>query len=124
LELGKYSGYAERVLMQTLIEKAGCDNFRELHRWSVANPGKFWRQAWQDLGIVGDSGAIDFSGSGFADTKWFPEARLNVVNTLLAGDPHKEVLVAYSEAGLRVSLTRGELKQEVAACAADFKASG
>ena len=119
-----YSGYAERVLIQTLIEKAGCENFRELHRWSVANPGKFWRQAWEDLGIVGDSGAIDFSGSGFADTKWFPEARLNVVNTLLAGDANKEVLVAYSEAGPRVSLTRGELRQEVAACAAALKASG
>ncbi len=124
LELAKYSGYAERVLMQTLIAKAGCENFRELHSWSVANPGKFWAQAWQDLGIVGDSGSIEFSGSGFANTKWFPEARLNVVNTLLAGDPNKEVLVAYSEAGPRVPLTRGELKKEVAACAAALKASG
>jgi acetoacetyl-CoA synthetase len=124
LELAKYSGYAERVLMQTLIAKAGCENFRELHSWSVANPGEFWAQAWQDLRIVGDSGSVEFSGSGFEGTKWFPEARLNVVNTLLAGDPNKEVLVAYSEASPRVSLTRGELKQEVAACAAAFKASG
>jgi acetoacetyl-CoA synthetase len=123
-KLKVHSGYALRVLMQTLIEKAGCQNFRELHSWSVANPGLFWAQAWQDLGIVGDSGAIDFSGSGFADTKWFPKAKLNVVNTLLAGDPNKEVLVAYSEAGPRVSLSRGELKLEVAACAAALKASG
>jgi len=119
-----YSGYALRVLMQTLIAKAGCDNFRELHSWSVANPGKFRRQAWLDLGIVGDSGAIDFSGSGFSETRWFPEAKLNVVNTLLAGDQSKEVLVAYSEAGPRVAFTLGELKQEVAACAAALKAAG
>jgi acetoacetyl-CoA synthetase len=110
--------------MQTLIAKAGCDDFRELHSWSVANPGKFWRQAWLDLGIVGDSGAIDFSGSGFSETRWFPGAKLNVVNTLLAGDQSKEVLVAYSEAGPRVAFTRGELKQEVAACAAALKAAG
>ena len=110
--------------MQTLIAKAGCENFRELHSWSVANPGKFWAQAWQDLGIVGDSGPIDFSGSGFSATKWFPEAKLNVVNTLLAGDQSTEVLVAYSEAGPRVAFTRGELKQEVAACAAALKAAG
>jgi acetoacetyl-CoA synthetase len=110
--------------MQTLIAKAGCDDFRELHSWSVANPGKFWRQAWLDLGIVGDSGAIDFSGSGFSESRWFPEAKLNVVNTLLAGDQSKEVLVAYSEAGPRVAFTRGELKQEVAACAAALKAAG
>ena len=110
--------------MQTLIEKLGLDNFRDLHKWSIANPGKFWRQAWHDLDIVGDSGAIDFSGAGFLDTKWFPEAKLNVVNTLLAGDPNKEVLIAYSEAGPRVSLTRGELKREVAACAAALMASG
>ncbi len=112
------------MLMQTLIAKAGCDDFRELHSWSVANPGKFWRQAWLDLGIVGDSGAIDFSGSGFSESRWFPEAKLNVVNTLLAGDQSKEVLVAYSEAGPRVAFTRGELKQEVAACAAALKAAG
>ena len=74
--------------MQTLIEKLGLDNFRDLHKWSIANPGKFWRQAWHDLDIVGDSGAIDFTGAGFLDTKWFPEAKLNVVNTLLAGDPN------------------------------------
>ena len=110
--------------MQTLIAKAGCNSFRELHSWSVANPGKFWAQAWQDLGMVGDSGNIAFSGSGFANSKWFPEARLNVVNTLLSGEPNKEVLVSYSEAGPRVAFTRGELKQEVAACAAALKASG
>jgi len=55
------SGYALLVLMQTLIAKAGCENFRELHSWSVANPGKFWAQAWQYIGIVGYSGSIEFS---------------------------------------------------------------
>jgi len=75
--------------MQTLIAKAGCDNFRELHSWSVENPGKFWAQAWQDLGIVGDSGGLEVSGSGFANSQWFPVARLNVVNTLIAGADNK-----------------------------------
>jgi acetoacetyl-CoA synthetase len=112
------------VLLHTLIERHGHDSFRQTHQWSYENPGEFWSEAWDDLGIVGTRGSIAHSGAGFGSTRWFPEASLNVVSTLLAGDPDTEVLVAYSEDGPRRSLTRAALRDEVAACAAALQASG
>lgn len=112
------------MLLHTLIERHGHDSFRQTHQWSYENPGEFWSEAWDDLGIVGTRGSIARSGAGFNSTRWFPEASLNVVSTLLAGDPDTEVLVAYSEDGPRRSLTRAALRDEVAACAAALQASG
>jgi acetoacetyl-CoA synthetase len=112
------------MLMQDLLTQTGSDNFRELHRWSVENPELFWSKAWDDLSIVGQKGSLVRSGANFTGTKWFEEARLNIVETLLAGDFDQEVLVELSEHAKRRSLTRGQLRSEVAACAAGLLASG
>ena len=112
------------MLMQDLLTQTGSDNFRELHSWSVENPEVFWSKAWDDLGIVGQKGNLVRSGANFTGTKWFEEARLNIVETLLAGDFDQEVLVELSEHAPRRCLTRGQLRSEVAACAAALRASG
>jgi acetoacetyl-CoA synthetase len=112
------------MLMQKIIERHGFADFRELHRWSIEHPDSFWREAWTDLGVVGDPGGRTSEGSGFEGKRWFPDARINVVNTLLAGDPGDEILVSLAEDAPRRSLTRSELRAEVAACAAALRASG
>ena len=112
------------MLLQRLSDRHGHESFRDTHRWSTGHLGEFWLEAWSDLGIVGDPGPLAVTGTGFSDTQWFPGATLNVVNTLLAGDPGDEVLVALQEEGPRRSFTRGQLRDEVAACAAALSASG
>jgi len=112
------------MLLKSLIERNGMENFRELHAWSVKNTELFWSQAWDDLSIVGQKGSLVRSGANFTGTKWFEEAKLNVVETLLAGDFDQEVLVELSEHAPRRCLTRGQLRSEVAACAAGLLASG
>lgn len=112
------------MLMETAIARHGFANFRELHRWSIENPNDFWREAWDELGIVGERGNRTTHGFGFEETEWFPDARLNIVDTLLAGDPTFEVMIAHAEDSPRRSLTRGELREQVAACAAALRASG
>ena len=111
-------------MLKSLIERNGMENFRELHAWSVKNTELFWSQAWDDLSIIGQKGSLVRSGANFTGTKWFEEARLNIVETLLAGDFEQEVLVELSEHAKRRSLTRGQLRSEVAACAAGLLASG
>ena len=111
-------------MLKSLIERNGMENFRELHAWSVKNTELFWSQAWDDLSIVGQKGSLVRSGANFTATKWFEEARLNIVETLLAGDFDQEVLVELSEHAPRRCLTRGQLRSEVAACAAGLLASG
>jgi len=112
------------MLLQRLIDRHHDASFRVSHQWSIDQPENFWQEAWDDLGIVGDPGSLALTGKGFRDAQWFPGARLNVVNTLLAGDHGDEVIVALSEEGPRHSMTRGELKAEVAACARALQASG
>lgn len=112
------------MLMRAAIERHGFANFAELHRWSIENPSEFWSDAWDDLAIVGERGTRTTRGAGFEGTTWFPDARLNIVETLLSGDPSAEVLIEHSEDSPRRSLTREELRTEVAACAASLRASG
>ncbi len=52
----------------------------------------FGSKPGDDLGIIGNPGDTAVSGEGFEDTRWFPGATLNIVNTLLAGNPDEEVL--------------------------------
>ena len=112
------------MLLQRLIDRHHHASFRETHQWSINNPAEFWLEAWSDLGLVGDPGSTAKTGLGFSDTQWFPNARLNIVNTLLAGNPDDEVLVALTEDGPRRSFTREQLRAEVAACAAALQGSG
>jgi acetoacetyl-CoA synthetase len=105
------------MLLKALMLRNGTENFQQLHTWSVTNPELFWSQAFDDCEIVGTKGASVRSGDNFANVKWFDEAKLNVVDTLLQGDDSQEVLVGIAEDQPRRSFTRGELKTEVAACA-------
>ncbi|MEY4714435.1 MAG: hypothetical protein RIQ37_765 [Actinomycetota bacterium] len=105
------------MLIHSLLERNSFRDFRQAHAWSVSNPAEFWRQAWKDLGIVGHQGNVTSKGEGFLNTQWFPEAKLNVVETLLKGDPAKEAVVSYLEDSSRTSISRGELKKLVTACA-------
>ncbi len=112
------------MLMRNAIVRHGLADFRELHRWSIDNPDEFWAEAWDDLNIVGDRGVRTSRGAGFEGTTWFPDARLNIVDTVLAGDPTFEAIVAVAEDSARRTLTRGSLRDEVAACAGALRASG
>jgi acetoacetyl-CoA synthetase len=112
------------MLMDSAITRHGFASFREFHRWSIENPADFWREAWDELGIGGVRGERTIHGGGFEGTEWFPDARINIVDTLLAGDPAFEALISHAEDSPRRSLTRGELRADVAACAAALRASG
>lgn len=112
------------MLMRNAIVRHGFADFRELHRWSIDHTDDFWAEAWDELNIVGDRGDRITRGSGFDGTTWFPDARLNIVDTVLAGDPTFEVIVSRAEDSARRSLTRGSLRDEVAACAGALRASG
>ncbi|MSW38460.1 MAG: acetoacetate--CoA ligase, partial [Actinobacteria bacterium] len=112
------------MLMQELIDRHGFANFRELHRWSTKVPDQFWSEAWADLGIIGQIGERTSEGEGFEHKRWFPDAKLNIVETLLGGNPDDEVIVSLAEDMHRRTITRAELTVEVAACAAALRAHG
>ena len=94
-----------------LNELANAKDYAGLHKWSIDNSADFWRFVVSDSQIVGDFGDTAISGSGFFKTEFFPGAKLNVVDTLLKGDPDQIVLTEISESGQRRTFTRGEVRQ-------------
>jgi acetoacetyl-CoA synthetase len=104
------------------------DAFDDLHRWSVERPEQFWRAVWDHSGVIGDPGErVVEMGSTMADTRFFPDARLSVIENLLDGrgrpgsDP---ALIATGDDGSTRILSWDELRFEVAAVAAALRSEG
>ena len=112
------------LAIHRLLDFAGVATYPDLLDWSVKNPEQFWRYVWQESNVIGVPGETTISGSGFFDTKFFPEAKLNVVNTLLSGDDDQVIITAITEAGIRRKLTRGEVKRAVNQVANGLLAAG
>ena len=114
----------------TAIEKLqsdkGFDSYSSLHEWSVKNPGEFWSRAWDDNHLIGEKGSTFYRpGNDFISSHFFPEARLNVAENLLAhGDADAVAIVSILENGERSEVTWSELRILVSATAAAMRAEG
>jgi acetoacetyl-CoA synthetase len=110
----------------TLQRETGSKNYWELHKWSIENPSEFWSRVWDDLEIIGDKGSTPYkAGEDFISTEFFPEARLNIVESILSKGRDGEVAITgLTELDLPVAVTWRELRQRVAATAAAMRNLG
>ncbi len=100
-------------------------DYAALHAWSVSHTADFWRLAWDFCGLQGEQGAEAYIDN--ADplrAQFFPEARLNVVETFLKNADERPAISFIGENGARMKWTRAELKREVEQLAAGLKAEG
>ena len=90
----------------------GHPDYASLHAWSVDDPEGFWAAVWDDLAVVGNRGdRVMTTGTELFETRFFPDARLNVAENLLAHRGPEPALVFHSEDDsiIRV-LSRDELR--------------
>ena len=60
-------------------------NWDKLHAWSVSEREEFWQSVWDQCGIVGTMGSVVLEqGDAMPGARFFPEARLNFAENLLA----------------------------------------
>ncbi len=109
--------------------RAGFADYSSLHEWSLREREAFWSLVWDDCAVIGERGdRVIEPGADFASTRFFPDARVSVVENLLAPRPgvdqDGEAVVARDEAGQRRALSWSELRAEVAAMAAALEAQG
>lgn len=106
--------------------------FEDLHRWSITKPTEFWAETWQFCDVIGERGdrvierksnAQD-SALEFISTRFFPDAKLSIVENFLRRTGSGEALVAISEDGHRRSRSWDELRQRVASLAAALESAG
>jgi len=115
----------------TLIERFMAEtgqslaDYAALHAWSVENTADFWRLAWDFCGMQGEQGAEAYvHNEDPLKVQFFPEARLNVVETFLKNADDRPAISFIGENGQRMKWTRAELKREVEQLAAALKAEG
>jgi len=97
-----------------------------LHRWSVEHRDRFWAEMLEFADIKPSSPArsVVSGGGGMLDTKWFEGMRLNFAQHLLRFDGQQPALECEDELGRTRTISRRELGEQVARCAAALREAG
>ena len=100
--------------------------YERLWRWSIDEPEAFWSEMWSFAGIRGMRGErVLAKGDDMLDARWFPDARLNFAENLLADrDPDSMAVIFWSEEGCVRRIRHSELFADVAALTAALRAHG
>jgi acetyl-CoA synthetase len=102
-----------------LAQALGCGTYADLHRVSIEEPDRFWREVREDLALPLARAWDDVSDDsrGIEWTTWFSGARLNLatacVHRWADERPDDEAAVWLAEDGMHESLTWAELSHEV-----------
>ncbi|WP_010677618.1 acetoacetate--CoA ligase [Bacillus timonensis] len=91
--------------------------YERLHRWSIAQPEKFWSAVWDFTGVIGEKGErimVPPNDGGMLGTRWFPDAKLNFAENILRGDEWQTAVFEARENGVTRTISMGELRSMVA----------
>ncbi|HUG83398.1 MAG TPA: acetyl-coenzyme A synthetase N-terminal domain-containing protein, partial [Euzebya sp.] len=101
------------------------EDYEALWRWSVDQPEAFWALAWDHCGVVASQRFDSVTaGEGMPGTRWFPGARLNYAENLLAGGPDRLAVISAGEGQPTRRFTNGDLRRDVARVQAALTAMG
>jgi len=103
------------------------DDYHELQRWSVDDLEGFWSAIWEffDVQADGDPSPV-LASTEMPGAKWFPNVSLNYAEHVFAGRDEDAATAIFHSSELRElgELSWGELRSQVAACAAALRALG
>jgi acetoacetyl-CoA synthetase len=101
-------------------------DYRELRVWSVSRPADFWAEFWRFAEVRASRPwqRVLEDGGRMPGARWFAEAELNFAENLLRHRDDRLAMIAWSEDGVRRTLTYAELYRRVAELAAALKADG
>ena len=111
------SAFAQRYL-------PGAD-YWQLHRWSLAEPARFWQAIWEFCAVKGNMAPPVYrQDSDLASGVFFPEAQLNYAANLMRGPDERVALIAITEHDERSELTMGQIRSSVSVLQQALRASG
>jgi acetoacetyl-CoA synthetase len=113
--------------MARFAREAGFDptDHAMLRAWSINAPEAFHNRLWDFLSIIGDKGAVAVRpAADIRDVRFFPEARLNYAENLLAEPDERLAIIACRDDGTRRTLTRRELYELVSRLVQALSADG
>ena len=99
-----------------------------LWRWSIDHKADFWREIWDDSGVIGTRGeTVLVDGDRMPGAKWFPDASLNFAQNLLErkrADDESDALVFWGEDKVARRISHLELHALASRASAAFAAHG
>ncbi|MFL0692395.1 MAG: acetoacetate--CoA ligase [Agrobacterium tumefaciens] len=111
--------------MQWCADRLGLSfaDYDDFHRWSIDDRAAFWSAVWDYCGVIGDKGDVALSnGDDMLKARFFPEARLNFAENLLAHAGEGDALIFRGENKIadrwswsRLTATVSRLQQALAA---------
>ena len=112
-------------------EAAGLPGYAPLWKWSVSDLPSFWGSVWEHAGFA-DACAHRpaapqdvLADPAMPGAQWFPRARINFAERVLAGGaPDALAVVARDETGRRTETTYAQLATQVAGLAASLRDLG
>ncbi|MBM3730609.1 MAG: acetoacetate--CoA ligase [Actinobacteria bacterium] len=119
----------EHSNMHRFLETIGAADSDAARRFALADTGSFWNHVWTFCGMQGERGGRTtlVHEPGPRGTAFFPDATLNVVDTLLRireGDETRAAIIEVDEEGGRRTATWDELRREVGQVAAALTKDG
>jgi acetoacetyl-CoA synthetase len=106
----------------------GLPDYASLWRWSIDAPATFWREVWDDGGVIGARGERTLvDGDRMPGAKWFPDARLNFAQNLLerrAPSDAGDALVFWGEDKVRRRMTHRQLHADASRVASALGVHG
>jgi len=100
-------------------------DYQSLWQWSVDEGGAFWNALWDWHGVIGEKGARRLiNQTAMPGARFFPDAKINFAENMLAGADDRPAISAYGEDGRHQTLTRRALKPNVMALAGWMHAQG
>lgn len=113
------------ALARTVSGKA-LTSYTDLHAWSTEAPESFWTAVWDFCEVVGErgTGPVLVDSAKMPGAKWFPNARLNFAQNLLRDSTNPDALVFWGENKVKRTLSRAELRDQVARFVAALRESG
>ncbi|WP_193177147.1 acetoacetate--CoA ligase [Oricola nitratireducens] len=114
-------------LMQAARTRFGAPagDFAQFHAWSVGNREDFWSLVWDDSGVVGEKGErILVDGDKMPGAQFFPDAKLNFAENLLAKAGEGDAIVFRGEDKVERRLSWQELRAMVSRLQQHFRALG
>ena len=108
--------------------RVALPDYDRLWRWSVDHPEAFWRELWEDGGVIGHAGERTLvDGDRMPGARFFPDATLNFAENLLerrGADDAGDALVFRGEDKVRARFSHATLHASVSRLAKAYAALG
>jgi acetoacetyl-CoA synthetase len=102
----------------------GGSTSADIQRWSVEHSGDFWSALWDFCEVVGEKGARSHLAVSLPDSRFFPDAEINLAENLLAKTIGVSTVNENDLDCLGVAYSGGQLKEMVGDLVALLKGRG